>query len=541
MEKSVSLKQWREQSLIHKLIYDWILVPLGVIFIIGIVIAVNQTFKAIGVNFPANVAGMLIVSVVLISMEYTLGEKTTSNILKWIYPAIDFLMNWMIIFFLPPLITILNSTDLPSGLDIIKLLIVFFVGIVIFVPVVGYFIHYASILLERIKKSSAEKKQGSVEMKEVIKKDKNTVEVMIDDEEKTVDISSIDNRSHTTEDTCANTVLENHSPLQQEIEIIERGEAPSKENSTISSTTPPPPSPLPSPKKCGFQWKSSAIPSKYCFITYIIIYAVSWIPAALWNITQPLHIAVNVLSYFIGLCVPDKIRVIFHPLVTCTLFSYLLFWIEGLIFGHSLKEEISLYSNNSKYLLYINDTSLPFPRAGEILFCILDATVVALAFRILEHHKLIFKHIFELVGSIIIMSFVSMLVHTILCRILSVTPVYTLSMTSRSATTPLAVQVVNYLHSDMVIAIVIVVFTGVFTDILGLPVLKLVRFPLKDSLALGACMGCTGHAVATAGLIKTHPSASAVSSISFVLFSTMCVVWSIIPPVANLFRSIAGM
>ena len=100
---------------------------------------------------------------------------------------------------------------------------------------------------------------------------------------------------------------------------------------------------------------------------------------------------------------------------------------------------------------------------------------------------------------------------------------------------------VNYLHSDMAIAIVIVVFTGVFTDILGLPILKLVRFPMEDSLAHGACMGCTGHAVATAGLIKDYPSSSAVSSISFVFFSTFCVIWSSIPPVANIFRSIAGM
>ena len=360
---------------------------------------------------------MLIVSIVLIAMEYTLGEDKLNKILKWINPAIDFLMNWMIIFFLPPLITILNSTELPSGVDIIKLLIVFFVGIVIFIPLVGYFIHYASLLLEKIKKSKTKtNKECPVEMKEVDKKGKNLVEVVIDDEEKTVDIASIDNHSHASDGEA--TIMETHSPLQQEFEIVENKNHPSNQGTT-------------SQKKRKFQWKSSAIPSKYCFITYIIIYAVSWIPAAIWNVTQPLHIAVNALSYFLGLCVPDKIRVIFHPLVTCTLFSYLFFWIEGLIFGRSLKEEISLYSNNSKYLQYINDTSLPFPGAGEILFCILDATVVALAFRILEHHKLIFKHIIELVGSIIIMSFVSMLVHTILCRILGVAPVYALSMTSR--------------------------------------------------------------------------------------------------------------
>lgn len=532
MGSATTLKIWREQNLVNKLIYDWIFIPIGVAIIIGIVIAINQLFKAIGFNFPANVAGMLLVSLVLIILENTLPKNVMDKIIMCFNPAIDFLMNWMIIFFIPPLITIINSS-LPSGSDIIKLLIVFFVGIVIFVPLVGYFIHYASILFDKIKKGKSNDDIPEIEMKE--KSKKNMVEVIIDDEEKTVDITSCDGHSgstiseNTIENTIENTVIDANKD-DMEIENIPK----SKETfgNEITSTK---------REKPKFSWKSSAIPSKYCFITYIIIYVLSWIPAAIWGINQPLDISVNVLAYFIGLCVPNKIRVILHPLVTCTLISYAFFFIHGLIFGRGLKDEISLYSNNSKYLLYINDTSLPFPAAGEFLFCILDATVVALAFRILEHHKLIFKHIFELVGSIVLMSFLSMLVHTILCRIINTTPVYTLSMTSRSATTPLAIQVVNYLDSDMAIAIIIVVFTGVFTDILGLPILKLIRFPLKDTLAHGACMGCTGHAVATAGLIKDFPSASAVSSISFVFFSTMCVIWSAIPPVANLFRSIAGI
>ncbi|ORY70666.1 hypothetical protein LY90DRAFT_404848 [Neocallimastix californiae] len=293
--------------------------------------------------------------------------------------------------------------------------------------------------------------------------------------------------------------------------------------------------------KPKFQWKSSALPSKYSFITYLLIYTVSWIPAALWDFPQPLHIAATVLSFFISLGVPDRLRVIFHPLITCAFVSYAVFWIQGLIFGRSLKDEVRLYTNNSKYLLYLNDTSLPFPKATELLFALLDVTVVTFSFKILEHHRLILRHIFELVGSIILLSLTSMIVHILLCRLLGVAPLYSLSMASRSSTNPLAVQVVNYLHSDMAIAIVLVAFTGVFTDIMGLPLLKLVHFPLKDSLAHGACMGCAGHAMATAGLVKDFPSASAVSSISFVLFSTCCVIWSAIPPIASLLRFIAGM
>ncbi|ORX72525.1 hypothetical protein BCR32DRAFT_250055 [Anaeromyces robustus] len=533
----------KEQSLTQKLINDWIYVPIGIAIIIAIIIGVNQLLRAIGFNFPANVAAMLIVGALLITAEYTLPKNVMSKILKCIDPAIGFLMKWMIIFFVPPLITILNSDNLPTGGDIIKLIIVFFVGLIIFIPLVAYVVHYASVLFERVKKGKSYKNKNEIkekEMKEMEEKNKNyMVEIVTDDEEKTMDITIYDeNRSHTSEETYENTVMDTSSHSPKDIDVI----AKSKENVDVNNKN--------SfknnnnnnneNKKRKFNWKSSATPSKYNFITYIIIYALSWIPAAIWNVTQPLHIAVNVLSYLIGLCVPDKIRVIFHPLISCTVFSYLFYWIEGLAFGRSLKEELALYSNNSKFLLYLNDTSLPFPKAGEMLFCILDATVVALSFRILEHHKLIFRHIFELVGSIVIMSFLSMLVHTFLCRIIGIAPIYSLSMASRSVTSPLAIQVVNFLNSDMAIAIVIVAFTGVFTDILGLPILKLIHFPLSDSLAHGACMGCAGHAVATASLIKDFPSASAVSSISFVLFSTMCVIWSAIPPIANLFHSIAG-
>jgi len=111
----------------------------------------------------------------------------------------------------------------------------------------------------------------------------------------------------------------------------------------------------------------------------------------------------------------------------------------------------------------------------------------------------------------------------------------------RSATNPLAVQVVNYLHSDMAIAILLVAFTGIFVAIIGLPLLKFLHFPLNDSLAHGACMGCEGHAMATASLLKDFPSASAVSSISFVLFSTFCVIWSAISPIGNFLHSVAGI
>jgi len=416
---------------------------------------------------------MLMASILLIIGEHKLEKSTMNKILKWINPAIEFIMNWMIIFFFPPILTIVVSTNLPSGVDIVKLIIVFFLGLVIFIPFVGFFIHYARIIFGKFKKSIF--KSGFMEEEDdkdnemgvntngKEKEKENVLEVVINnDDERTesinVNANHQDSNQQINEDTLDVTEVETISPIQDEFNQLDHhhrdsdghddgqnnekdttfkemndtttckiGKTTGKKEAVAGASN----EKLQSQVNANHPWKSSLLPSKYCFATYIFIYVVSFIPAAIWDIPQPLHIAATVLSYFISLAVPDRLRVFFHPLLCCAFICYALFWVQALIFGRGVKDEIRLYSNNSKYLLYLNDTSLPFPKATEILFCLLDVTVVAFSFKILEHHKLIIRHIFELVGSIIIMSITSMTVHTALCRLLNIAPLYALSMASR--------------------------------------------------------------------------------------------------------------
>ncbi|KAL6617964.1 hypothetical protein U3516DRAFT_747783 [Neocallimastix sp. 'constans'] len=64
--------------------------PLGIIVILCIVIIINQIFRTIGFNFPANVAGILIVSVIIIIGKRNLKKSTMVSILKWINPVFNF-------------------------------------------------------------------------------------------------------------------------------------------------------------------------------------------------------------------------------------------------------------------------------------------------------------------------------------------------------------------------------------------------------------------------------------------------------------------
>ncbi|KAL6593591.1 hypothetical protein U3516DRAFT_851725 [Neocallimastix sp. 'constans'] len=58
--------------------------------ILCIVIIINQIFRTIGFNFPTNVAGILIVSVIIIIGKRNLKKSIMVSILKWINPVFNF-------------------------------------------------------------------------------------------------------------------------------------------------------------------------------------------------------------------------------------------------------------------------------------------------------------------------------------------------------------------------------------------------------------------------------------------------------------------
>lgn len=62
-----------------------------------------------------------------------------------------------------------------------------------------------------------------------------------------------------------------------------------------------------------------------------------------------------------------------------------------------------------------------------------------------------------------------------------------------------------------------------------------------DYVTRGITLGINSSAIATALLLKTDPRAAALSCLSMILFGTVTVVFTSIPPVAEAIRSFVGL
>jgi putative effector of murein hydrolase len=64
---------------------------------------------------------------------------------------------------------------------------------------------------------------------------------------------------------------------------------------------------------------------------------------------------------------------------------------------------------------------------------------------------------------------------------------------------------------------------------------------LDDYVTRGVTLGANSSAIATALLLRTDPRAAALSSLSMSLFGTITVLFTSIPPIATVVRSLVGL
>lgn len=64
---------------------------------------------------------------------------------------------------------------------------------------------------------------------------------------------------------------------------------------------------------------------------------------------------------------------------------------------------------------------------------------------------------------------------------------------------------------------------------------------IDDYVTRGVTLGVNSSAIATALLLNSDPRAAALSSLSMSLFGTITVLFTSIPPVASLVRSLVGL
>ncbi|KAG2184226.1 hypothetical protein INT44_009241 [Umbelopsis vinacea] len=509
-------------------------------------------------SFPASVASMLLLFVILLIFD-RFDARRTSKLVSILEPGTGFVLRWINIFLMPSFLN-LPTIERPTAKEVGEIAVVFIVGYLFFVM--------ASTLLVRAFRIASPFKYLSRKRDE--------------------DIARTDDAEQIAQHVNREFQLETDG-TEQQIEEIELNRIPSKTDSSILSSIsdlqvgrPPSPYSLSTddhinvadnlsetvdnrsealsstqgvleqqPARSKWQRATSYIWQRLTiahlvYITMLVVSFIIYLPVPTSSpiylpILLPLYLSMTILSYYLALQVPERIRFFLHPIIGASAIVMLGMEITEVIKGGNLLTGLSKYSTGARYLALLEGTSQGrIPGAGDVLFSLLDCSIISLSTVMFRYRKELKKHAFEMLLTILCMSIASLFTLPLFAHALGVSPAKSLSLAPRSVTTPLAMVVASMLEADPNSTVCFVILTGILGTILGPYLLKLLRVKEDDYVTIGVAMGSASHAISTASLLRTNPRAAAIASLSFVIFGTIFVILVSIPVIPQTMRQLVG-
>ncbi|KZT54794.1 hypothetical protein CALCODRAFT_438054, partial [Calocera cornea HHB12733] len=279
-------------------------------------------------------------------------------------------------------------------------------------------------------------------------------------------------------------------------------------------------------------------------LAYSLIFLVSLPVFYTTGQTLPLFLALNVLAFlFSVLLVPPKVRRFLHPIITCSVLTVLAIWGLGASRGWGIQQSLGKYSTGSRYLVLFDPSRTGHvapPGAGDVLYSVLDASIVSLAVPMYRYRGELKRHAFEMFSTTIPLAVLSMFIYPLVGRAIQLSPSRGLAFAARSVTTPMAIPMEATLQGDPGLTVVLCILTGVLGAMAGPTLLRWLRVRDDDFITIGIVLGCTASAISTAALLGSNPRAAAISSLAFVLYGVACIVLSAIPPVVRMALCLGG-
>lgn len=257
-----------------------------------------------------------------------------------------------------------------------------------------------------------------------------------------------------------------------------------------------------------------------------------------------LFLALNILTFIAAITVvPPKIRRIVHPILSTSLATVLLIWAFAAMKGISLNDCLNrFYSVDAKYAVLWDPNGYegPIPGAGDVLFSTLDAGIIALAVPMYRYRKELRETFVRMCLVLLPCVALSLFFWNLIADLMGMDAVRSLAFSARFMSTPLAIELANNIGADVSITVILVVITGVVAAILKEQFFfRLMRVRKDDYLTVGLTMGATSGAIGANSLIST-PRTMAIASLSFVVFGTMLLIATAIPPIVDVVRAVSG-
>lgn len=171
-------------------------------------------------------------------------------------------------------------------------------------------------------------------------------------------------------------------------------------------------------------------------------------------------------------------------------------------------------------LLKVSGTSYEtYNAGGKYIAFLLKPAIVALGIPLYMQIEQIRKQTVSILACQLVACIVGAVSAFLIAKYLGATPEVAISLTPKSATTPLAMEVSQITGGIPSLTAIIVILTGILGAVIGLPILRLVG--IRSPIAQGLSMGAAAHAVGTSHCMSRNIHLGVYSSLGLIVNGTL--------------------
>jgi len=162
-----------------------------------------------------------------------------------------------------------------------------------------------------------------------------------------------------------------------------------------------------------------------------------------------------------------------------------------------------------------------YNKGGQFINMFLGPATVVLAVPLYKQFHLLKKHLLPILIGILIGSSIGISSVILLANIFGLEKILTISLLSKSVTTPIGIEITNQLGGLTPVTVLSIVISGIIGSIIGPLLCK--KFKINDKVAIGIAIGTASHAVGTSKALELGETEGAMSSLSIGIAGIMTV------------------
>lgn len=199
-------------------------------------------------------------------------------------------------------------------------------------------------------------------------------------------------------------------------------------------------------------------------------------------------IFISLIAFEIGLFIYKKTKLpIFNPLLTATILI--------IYFLKIFNIDFDTYNNG-----------------GQFINIFLGPATIVLAVPLYKKLNLLKENFLPIFSGILVGSLVSVLSVISIATFLGLDNSLTISLLSKSVTTPIGIEITNSLGGSSSITVLAIVLSGIIGAIVGPTVFKVLK--INNPISRGVSLGTASHAVGTSKALEIGEQEGAMSSLS---------------------------